>query len=121
MASKPNPDYYTPLPADLTPEEQNVIQYHRNNLDTGLYQTNPDGSPTTFKGAVMGTPEGAMLFPTYWHGSVMEPRTEFRMAARSGIGFPTYKDDATALAREQVLHKVMEEDSKIFMKLRKKK
>ena len=98
----------------------NVIQYHRNNLDTGLFLRNPDGSPTTFKGAVMGTPEGAMLFPTYWHGAVMEPRTAFRMARRSGIGFPVYKDDAIAMAREQLLHKVMEADSKAFAKAKRK-
>ena len=122
MASKPPPPkYYTPLPEGLTPEEQNVIQYHRNNLDTGLYLTNPDGSPTTFKGAVMGTPEGAMLFPTYWHGAVMEPKTAFRMASRSGIGFPIYKDSDTALAREQLLHRVMEADSRAFIKGRKHK
>ena len=122
MASKPPPPkYYAPLPADLTPEEQNVIQYHRNNLDTGLYLTNPDGSPTTFKGAVMGVDNGAMLFPRYWHGVVMEPKTAFTLSRRSGIGFPVYKDDATALAREQYLHDIMKADSRAFMKQKKAK
>jgi len=105
----------------MTPAEANVIQYHRRNLDAGTYLTNPDGSPTTFKGAVMGTDNGAMLFPTYWHGVVMEPKTAFTLARRSGIEFPEYKDAETALAREQILHKVMEADSRAFMKHKKSK
>jgi hypothetical protein len=121
MASRPPaPAYYTPLPEDLTPEELNVIQYHRRNLDAGTYLTNPDGSPTTFKGAVMGVDNGAMLFPRYRDGVILEPSTAQRLAARAG-GFPVYKDDATALAREQYLHNVMEADSKAFMKLKKRK
>ena len=121
MASRPPaPAYYTPLPKDLTPEELNVIQYHRNNLDAGTYLTNPDGSPTTFKGAVMGVDNGAMLFPRYRDGVILEPSTAQRLAARAG-GFPVYKDDATALAREQYLHDIMVADSNAFMKLKKPK
>jgi len=97
----------------------NVIQYHRRNLDNNTFLTNPDGSPTTFKGAVMGVDNGAMLFPTYWDGVVLEPRTAQRLAARAG-GFPVYKDADTALAREALIHKVMEADSRAFMSSRKK-
>lgn len=99
----------------------NAIQYHRNNLDAGTYLTNPDGSPTTFFGARMGTPEGVMYFPTYWHGAKLEPRTAFRLAVQSKQRFPVYRDEATAAAREAVIHKVMEEDSKLFAKLKKAK
>jgi len=97
-----------------------VIQYHRRNLDNNTFLTNPDGSPTTFKGAVMGVDGGAMLFPLYRDGVILEPRTAQRLAARAG-GFPVYKDDATALAREQYLHDIMAADSRAFMKQKKTK
>jgi hypothetical protein len=97
-----------------------VIRYHRRNLDNNTFLTNPDGSPTTFKGAVMGVDKGAMLFPTYWHGALLEPRTAFTQSRRSGINFPVYKDADTALAREALLHTVMEADSRAFMAQRKK-
>ena len=78
--------------------------------------TNPDGSPTTFRGAVMGVNGGAMLFPLYRDGVILEPSTAQRLAVRSGIRFPVYADVDTALARERALHKIMEEDSRAFMK-----
>lgn len=117
MASKPQPNYYSPLPKDLTPEEMNAIQYHRDNLDRGTFLLNPDGSPTTFWGTRMSTPEGVMYFPGYWHGAKMEPRTAFRLAQQSGIRFPVYPDDATAAAREEKIHKVMEADSRLFARM----
>ena len=121
MASKPPPAYYTPLPADLTPEEQNVIQYHRTNLDNNTFITEPDGSPTTFRGAVMGVDNGSMLFPLYRDGVVLEPSTAQRLAVRSGVKFPVYKDDETALAREQFLHEFMKADSDAYMKQKPKR
>jgi len=105
----------------LTPEEMNVIQYHRDNLDNNTFITEPDGSPTTFRGAVMGVDNGAMLFPRYRDGVILEPSTAQRLAARSGIKFPVYKDDKTALAREQFLHEVMKADSDAYMKQKPKR
>lgn len=99
----------------------NVIQYHRNNLDNNTFMVNPDGSPTTFKGAVMGVDNGSMLFPRYRDGVILEPQTAQRLAVRSGVKFPIYKDDETALAREQLLHDVMAADSRAFMKHKKPK
>jgi hypothetical protein len=122
MASRPpSPAYYTPLPKDLTPEELNVIQYHRNNLDNNTFITEPDGRPTTFRGAVMGVDNGSMLFPRYRDGVVLEPSTAQRLAVRSGTKFPVYKDDETALAREQFLHEVMKADSDAYMKQKPKR
>jgi len=99
----------------------NVIQYHRDNLDNNTFITEPDGSPTTFRGAVMGVDNGAMLFPRYRDGVILEPSTAQRLAARSGIKFPVYKDDKTALAREQFLHEVMKADSDAYMKQKPKR
>ena len=105
----------------MTPEEMNVIQYHRDNLDNNTFITEPDGSPTTFRGAVMGVDNGAMLFPRYRDGVILEPSTAQRLAARSGTKFPVYKDDETALAREQFLHEVMKADSDAYMKQKPKR
>jgi hypothetical protein len=98
-----------------------VIQYHRNNLDNNTFITEPDGSPTTFRGAVMGVDNGSMLFPRYRDGVVLEPSTAQRLAVRSGTKFPVYKDDETALAREQFLHEVMKADSDAYMKQKPKR
>jgi len=108
------PSYYTPLPKDLTPEELAAIQYHRNNLDRGTFLTQPNKDLTTFFGARMGTPSGVMYFPTYWHGAMLEPRTAFREAMRSGIKFPTYANDELAAAAEEKLHNVMAADTAAF-------
>ena len=121
MASRPQPSYYTPLPKGLTPEEMNVIQYHRNNLDTGQYATEENGDLTTFRGMTMGDPGDVRILPRYWHGAVLEPKTAYRMAGRSGIKFPSYPDADTALAREQFLHDVMKADTQAYTKTTKKK
>jgi len=105
------------LPApEMTPEEQEVLDYHRRNLATGMYQKNADGSITTFKGAVFDTPTGATLVPTYWHGQVREPHEGYRMAVKSGIRFPQYKTREEALAREHLIHRLMEQDIQAFQK-----
>jgi hypothetical protein len=82
--------------------------------------TNPDGSPTTFKGMTMGDNGDVRVLPRYWHGAILEPKTAYRMAERSGIKFPSYPDVDTALAREQYMHEVMKADSDAFMKQKQK-
>ena len=68
----------------------------------------------------MGDPGDVRILPRYWHGTVMEPGTAYRMAARSGIKFPSYPDADTALAREQFLHEVMKADSQAYAKTKRK-
>jgi len=118
-------DYHTPLPDDITPEEMEVIQYHRNNIDTGSGQRNDDGSETTFYGSVVtldtGTPdERAMIIPTYWHGKRRSIDEAMEFVRKSGIPFPTYPDEATALAREKTLHDVMDADGAALRKTKGK-
>jgi hypothetical protein len=121
MASKPTPSYYTPLPADITPEELNFIQYHRNNLDAGTYMRQPDGDITTVYGGVFGDPAKGpgKLIPTYWHGSIRAPDEATRFAIKSGVQFPTYDSVKTALDREQFLHNIIEADTNAFKKSKK--
>ena len=93
-----------------------MLDYHRRNLATGMYQRNADGSLTTFKGAVVGLPGGETLIPTYWHGQERDIPTAVRMAIKSGINFPKYKTPDEAVAREQAIHKLMEQDIQAFQK-----
>ena len=96
--------------AGLTPDEQAAIDYHRSNLWGGNALVNPDGSTTTFRGAVIGTDGGHMILPTYWHGQVRDIPQAMRFAIKSGIKFPVYKTAKDALAAEQRLHGIMEKD-----------
>ncbi|MGV0954692.1 MAG: hypothetical protein ACOYBR_10300 [Fluviibacter sp.] len=107
------------MPDKLTPEEQEVLNYHRRNLQTGIYQKNADGSLTTFKGAVVGLPGGETIIPTYWYGQERDVPTAVRFMQRSGIKFPSYSSVDQALARERELHSMMEQDTSEFMKARK--
>ena len=95
---------------DLSPDEQAVIDYHRSNLYQGKGLKNPDGSVTTFRGSVVGADGGHMILPTYWHGQVRDSPQAMRFAIKSGIKFPKYPTVKEALAAEQRLHGIMEQD-----------
>ena len=105
-----------PDPIKLTPEEQEVLEYHRRNLAAGTYKRNADGSITTFKGAVVGLPGGETLIPTYWHGEERDIPTAVRFAIKSGIRFPSYKTPDEALKRERMIHSLMEQDLQAFQR-----
>jgi hypothetical protein len=95
----------------FTPNEQAALQYHRNHLTGGTGLKNADGSTTTFMGSVVDTPSGgAMILPTYWHGQVRDVPQATKFAIKSGISFPEYKSIEEALAAEQRMHKIMEQD-----------
>ena len=98
------------MPAN--PDEQSVIDYHRQNLLGGTGMKNPDGSITTFYGAIAGDNDtGYTLFPRYWHGQIREVPDAVRFAIRSGIKFPRYKTLQEAEAAEQRLHSIMDSDT----------
>ena len=105
--------------AELTPQEQAAIDYHRSNLLTGNALKHPDGSLTTFMGSVVGTDGGHMILPTYWGGDIRSVPDAMRWAIKSGIDFPTYKTSDDALAAEQRLHKIMEQDVTDYLKPKK--
>jgi hypothetical protein len=84
-----------------------------------MYQKNADGSLTTFKGAVVGLPQGETLIPTYWHGQERDVPSAVRLAMKSGIKFPSYKTPEEAMSREQMIHKMMEKDIADFQKTKR--
>ena len=95
----------------FTPHEQAALQYHRNHLTGGTGLKNADGSTTTFMGSVVDTPSGgAMILPTYWHGEIRDVPQAMKFATKSGVTFPEYKSVKDALAAEQRMHKIMEQD-----------
>ena len=94
----------------FTPNEQAALQYHRNHLTGGTGLKNADGSTTTFMGSVVDTPSGAMILPTYWHGEIRDVPQAMKFAIKSGVTFPEYKSVKDALAAEQRMHKIMEQD-----------
>lgn len=103
----------SPFTADvskLTPAEMVALEYHRRMLLQNLAQKNADGSLTTYRGAVVGTPEGETYLPTYWHGEVRDVPQAMRFMLKSGMKFPTYKTVDDALAAEKRIHAIMEQD-----------
>ena len=102
----------------FSPEEQAALNYHRANLINNRYLRHPGGGITTFMGSIGRTQDnkGEMYFPTYWGGAILEPRSAFKQAVKSGIKFPVYSDVETALKREQAMHNIMEQDTKLFLK-----
>ncbi len=102
----------------LSPEERNAVDYHRRNLASGMMRKNPDGSGTSFLGAVegLGPNETPTYYPTFWNGKALDARQAGQRAEQSGIAFPTYPSYDAALAREQQIHSdIMESDEQRFM------
>jgi hypothetical protein len=109
-------DLTLPDISKFTPNEQAALQYHRNHLLTGSALKHDDGSMTTFMGTVVDTPKGgAMILPTYWNGAVREVPDAMNLAVKSGIKFPIYPSVKAALAAEQRMHKIMEQDVNAYM------
>ena len=101
----------------LTVREQNLINYHRNMLNTGRALTNDDGSVTTFRGERFDSPDGYAsrkkypyarvgLAPTYVNGQVLDTRTpKGKQLFNQNLGriqYPTYKTDIEADMAEEI-------------------
>jgi hypothetical protein len=98
-----------------TPQEQAALDYHRRHLAGRTYLQNPDGSLTTFYGAIVGPDDGMYrLIPTYWGGARREVPEAMEFAMRSGIDFPSYKSLGRAEAAERALHDIMTEDTRKY-------
>ena len=100
--------------------EQTVLTYHRNNLFGGKALVQPTGDMTTFRGAIVETPDGGQtLIPTYWAGAERSIPDAVRLAIKSGLDFPVYDTVEDAEQAEQRLHKTMEEDVALYARARK--
>lgn len=94
-----------------TKNEKSVIDYHRDVLRNGRQLINPDGSVTTFRGAVVPWTKGSSaVIPTYWDGEELSVEDAVRRAKDSKIPWPSYRTVREALSAEERLHKIMEQD-----------
>ena len=101
--------------ADLSPAERETIDYTRRNMATGMVQQNPDGSITSFKGAVEDFPDGSIrYFPTFWNGHVLPVNEARDRAVKSGIDWPKYPTYESALSRENAIHGIMEREADAY-------
>lgn len=100
--------------SNFTPEEQAALQYHRDQLTNNTALINQNGSLTSFMGAVVTRNKRAMILPLYWHGKVRDQAQAMNFATESGIAFPEYKSVDEALAAEERMHKIMEQDSQSY-------
>jgi hypothetical protein len=105
--------------SQFSPEEQEALNYHRQNLIGGTGLRHEDGSMTTFMGTVVDTDKGSMVLPTYWGSAVRSVPDAMRFAIKSGIKFPTYPTTEDALAAEKRMHDIMEQDTMMFRKGKK--
>lgn len=107
----------------FSPEEQAALNYHRANLINNTYLRHPEGGITTFMGSVVPTPDRKreMIIPTYWGGSIRQMPEAYRSAIKSNITWPSYPTAKEALEAEQRMHKIMEEDTKLFESAQSKK
>jgi len=98
-----------------TPAETAALNYHRRNLQGKTYLQNPDGSLTTFYGAIVGPDNNQYrLIPTYWGGAIRDIPDAMRFAMRSGIQFPAYKTLSEAEDAEARLHEIMAQETKDY-------
>jgi len=105
--------------SSLTPEEQNALNYHRNNLKSGNFMVQPDGEYTTFYGSIGNVDGRETLIPTYWNGKILPFEEALSMAQKSRIKFPSYKTVDEALKREKFIHSIMENDVAEYRKGKK--
>ena len=96
--------------SELTQEEKNALEYHRNNLKSGKYLVQPNGDITTFMGAISNVDGKEMYYPTYWGGKVLEPNEAIDQTFKSGIRFPMYNSVKEAEKRERIIHGIMQSD-----------
>lgn len=105
--------------AQLSPGQMVGLQRSRDVMNSGKGMINPDGSVTSFMGAISDAPGGGyMNYPTYWNGQVMSPRNAQGLAldyeANTGKQFARYPTVQAAEAGEQAVHRIMEEDARKY-------
>lgn len=97
----------------LSPEEKNVLQYHRDRMKDGTAIRNNDGSLTTFMGAISDIDGKPTIHPTFFDGKVISPQEGARRAVASGIKWPQYKSVKQAEFAEEKIHAIMARDAAI--------
>lgn len=106
--------------ASLSPGQMVGLQRSRDVMNSGKGTVNPDGSYTSFMGAISDAPGGGYVnYPTYWNGQVMTPKNALGVAldyeAQTGKQFARYPTVRDAEAGEQAVHQIMGRDAQKYM------
>lgn len=108
--------------AQLSPGQTVGLQRSRDVMNSGKGTVNPDGSFTSFMGAISDAPGGGyMNFPTYWNGQVMSPHNAQGLALdyenQTGKQFARYPTVRDAESGEQSVHRFMNRDATDYLSL----
>jgi hypothetical protein len=96
----------------LTPQEQNLYEYHLHNLNGPGGVDNPNGSRSTLYQSSITHGDKTYNIPTVYDGQILSVDQAASRAAKIGWDkFPSYKTPEEAEARYQKMHAYMERDT----------
>jgi len=106
------------MPKKLTPQEQNIVQYHRDNIHFNNVGEGPEGEPVTVysTGVTMdsGPHKGkSVTVPGYIQGKQYEDADLIRDYWRSDINkgkYPVYNTSKEADKRAKEIHQIMDDE-----------
>jgi hypothetical protein len=106
------------MPKNLTPQEQNLVQYHRDNIRFNNVGKGPEGEPVTVysTGVTMdsGPHKGkSVTVPGYIQGKQYEDPDLIRDYWRSDINkgkYPIYDTPEQADKRAKEIHQIMDDE-----------
>lgn len=106
------------MPKKLTPQEQNIVQYHRDNIHFNNVGEGPEGEPVTVysTGVTMdsGPHKGkSVIVPGYIQGKQYEDADLIRDYWRSDINkgkYPVYNTSKEADKRAKEIHQIMDDE-----------
>ena len=104
------------IESTLTPEEMEIVYYHRNTIASGKVGKDPEGRPVTVYYNTIQVPAGPykgkfVTVPGYFDGSIHDDEESlwkrWRQEISSGM-WPTYNDSETADSRAKHIHGIMD-------------
>lgn len=108
---------YTPIPEDFSPEESNLINYHRNTLDSGTELADDEGTTTIYMTGVQGPDGREYIIPGYFDGKRQDPEIAAVRAMLVGWDkYPSYASVDEAEKATQRLHQFIELDGETGQK-----
>ena len=107
------------IEASLSPAERNIVDYHRNTLNTGMTGRDEQGRPVTVYSTGITIPEGpykGMLVsvPGYVGGRIVNNDDELYRIWRKEINagrWPMYRNAQDLNRRSQEIHHIMDYES----------
>lgn len=105
---------FKPVPDGFTPQEQALIQYHRDNLSRGTELKDEQGTTTVLITGMQGPDGREYLVPGFFDGKRQSPAAIAERVGKIGWDrFPSYAtlDDAEQATKR--LHDLIEEDSRV--------